>query len=587
MSAKNVWSEHPDLLWDLYDVLEATETGYTLVSRSTGLQKSAVPRAAIIEVDPSHLQNSSDLCSMNSLHEAPLIDLVRRRHADSSIFSKIGSEDIILSLNPYRRIPGLFENMDAYNRPLNSVASSHLAPHIYGTANCALKSLGECARSAVCVNQSILISGESGAGKTEASKAVINFLLHCDDGSEGSESSERNSSCERVKRVISSSTAIFEAFGNAKTIKNENSSRFGKFIKINYSESNRIVSAATETFLLERSRLVTAGADERNYHIFYMLLSALGESLGLNSAEHYNILTQGSCITLTDQTADMNTFGYLLEAFDDLKFSTEEVADIWRLLAVILNLGNLKLIGVEEGKEVLIEESGIAFDQIAESLGVIPALFKKSITTSRVHISKRSSVNIRILSLPDVENNLKGLIKWLYNKLFEWLVSKINDSYKNETVAAEGCIRFIGILDIFGFEILGVNSLEQLCINYTNECLQQQFNERVFSLEQEDYIREGVDWKQITFGDNQSKIDCIAKHPTGLLQQLEEYGSLNRKEDNPDMALLFQLNQNNDKVGNTSYVKSRFKDQYFTIRHFAGDVKYGKILYYLICRIRQ
>jgi len=577
MSAKKVWAEHPDLLWDLFDVVECTEVGCTIVSCSTGLSRTAVSPESLVEVDPSHLENSSDLCAMNSLHEAPLIDLVRRRYRAGMIFSNIGSSHVVVSLNPYRYIPGLFEIMDMFDKPLYSDDSSCLLPpHIYGTANIALKSLATGKSS-----QSILISGESGAGKTEASKAVVNFLIHCDTRRGSVLATQQYETCERVKRVLKSSTAIFEAFGNAKTIKNDNSSRFGKFIKLNYSDDCRILSAETETFLLERSRLVSAGADERNYHIFYMMISALRGELGLKAAEDYQILRQGGCTTLSDSTADTLTFEQLLRSFRELQFTSDTIFSIWRLLSVILDLGNLKVVETEEGQQVHIEDSLASLETLSGALGVHPALFKNALTTRRVLVANRASINTRVLSVTDAVNNIKGMIKWLYNKLFEWLVKEINEKYKNETVMSTESLRFIGILDIFGFEVLGVNSLEQLCINYTNERLQDMFNERIFVFEQEEYLREGLEWKPVAFSSNKSCIDCIAKQSTGILQQLEEYGSLNRKGENPDDALLTQFHQTNEKIGNSSFVKSRFKDQYFTIRHYAGDVVYGSRLYAL------
>ena len=587
---KKFWVKDASRLWDLCE--ETTEdSSFTLRSLSSGEVLSSCSRESMIPCEPSHLFDARDICLMNSLHEAPLIDLFRRKFEKDYIYSIIGQEDIVVSINPYKIIPRNRNNFAAFNVDSscnNASASSH-EPHIFSTANIALKSLNRNS-----LNQSIIISGESGAGKTEASKMIFNFLIHCDTA----KSADDASACEPVKKVFLHSNIIFESFGNSKTIRNDNSSRFGKFVKLYYSPDIRIISAVSETFLLEKSRLVHLSAGERNYHIFYMFLMSQAGNFGLTSVADFQILTQGRCLSRCSDGCfdeDRNAFSELLESFSVFEFSEEEIIGIWRLLAVILHLGNIQLSTPAEGSEVEIETVLVSLAQIAGWLGTEDFLLKNTLTSSRVVIANRSSLNVRILSQNDVNNNVKSLIKWIYNKLFEWLLKKMNAKSSNEGIADFSQARFIGVLDIFGFEILETNSLEQLCINYTNECLQLHFNHKIFVQEQALYVSEGmqniifydnnashcltcqihqlgVPWEYVSFSDNQSKIDLIAKASTGLLQQLEEFGSLNRKPD--DLALLVQLNQSADKLKNDSYVKSRFKDSFFTIKHFAGDVVY-------------
>lgn len=565
------WVKDDVRLWDLCRLKD--KENFTVESLSSG-QVHVLNMSDVVPCDLSHLADSHDICLMNSLHEAPLIDLLRRKYEKGSIYSMIGQEDIVLSINPYKSLPGN-ENFDVYNVNIDrdgGVAISR-EPHVFATANIALKSLSMTSDDSLkSKNQSIIISGESGAGKTEVAKMIFRFLLHCDASQP--EDTSRDGAYERVKRVLTNSTAIFESFGNAKTIRNDNSSRFGKFVKLHYSSDARVMNAVTETFLLERSRLVTQPKGERNYHIFYMLLQSQSGRFGLTFVEDFQILLQGGLSGRIEalSQADSVALEQLMESFTTLSFSTDEVDNIWRLLAVMLHLGNIKLSLPSEGSSVAMEPTLVKFEQISSWLGLEDYLLTRALTTSQVVIANRASINTKILSLADVENNIKGLIKWLYNKLFEWLLFKVNGQYVENSLPGPDPSAFIGVLDIFGFEILEVNSLEQLCINYTNECLQQYFNEKVFIQEQRMYLENGIPWQHISFNDNQCNIDLIAKPGTGLLQQLEELGSLNRKPD--DSALLTQFNQSNDKLNNSAYVKSRFKDTFFTVKHFAGDVVY-------------
>jgi myosin heavy subunit len=573
-----LWVEHPDLVWERADVLESYEHEY-LVKSTTSNLSFRYSKSKAYEVDPSHLVDYSNLCLMNNLHEAPLIDLVRRRYLNGQTYTKIGTDDIIVSVNPYENLPGANDYLNEYDTAIGD--DSKLTPHVYSTANIALKSLmgNDYFTDPINSNQSILISGESGAGKTEASKLVIKYLINHDD--KRNSSVDTNNTGSHLNSILTSSNWIFESFGNAKTIKNHNSSRFGKYLKLYYSSDNKLVSASAQTFLLERSRLVSYGPGERNYHIFYMLLnSAVASELGLKSVSDYIILNEGKSVTLKEENSDKDSLQHLMNSFRDLNFTQDEVSRIWKLLTVLLNLGNIKLSQVEEGVRVKLECEYTTLDEIAGDLGVPSPLFKNALTSCKVLINNRNSLNVKVLSISDVDNNIKGLIKWLYYNLFNCLISKVNIQFSNDqSLKVSDSYKYIGILDIFGFEVLSINSLEQLCINYTNERLQNYFNEAVFLIEQNEYQNQGVEWKEIAFKNNQSVLDVIAKPATGILQQLEEYSSLNRKPD--DMAMLSQIASTIEKSKSESFVK-KFKDQFFTIKHFAGDVVYGILLYYFI-----
>lgn len=434
-----------------------------------------------------------------------------------------------------------------------------------------------------CANQSVIVSGESGAGKTEASKHVMNFLISANQSILSSNSVMTSNAGlnvgDHIKGVLLESSVVLEAFGNAKTVRNDNSSRFGKYIKLNYTAENELVSAYTETFLLEKSRLVSVGQNERNYHVFYQLVrglaatdSSLMTELRLTSVDSFKMLIDGKCTVVESEESDKRDFGMLCNALSVLGFSQEDVSGLWRLLACILHLGNMTFTaGATENDQPGISSPSISMEELSALLGVTPDAFSSKISIQMIQVAKRGSVRIKILSADESSNNVMALLKWLYKQLFSWLVERINSAHAcadSERVVT----KYIGILDIFGFEILCRNSFEQLCINYTNERLQQQFNDYVFVKEQEEYAAEGLNWTTISYRNNQNVIDLISKKPNGLLVILEEHGMMNRKPD--DVALLNSFNQKQDRVSD-AYAKSRFGNDGFVVKHFAGEVNYS------------
>lgn len=287
------------------------------------------------------------------------------------------------------------------------------------------------------------------------------------------------------------------------------------------------------------------------------------------------MLAQGECCI---NSHDVSDYDDTIKALSRLQVSQEEIKQIIQILAIILHLGNLQFQVVdEESERVELSCPTIPMENLSNMMGLHPATLRLALTTQTMQVRGRASIRTKILSLDDVSNNSNALLKWLYSKLFDWIVRKINfcHSSKHESTAES---HFIGILDIFGFEILKTNSFEQLCINYTNERLQQQFNQHVFISEQEMYRSEGLEWKNISFKDNQPVIDLISstKKPLGLLQLLEEQGMLNRKPD--DLLVLGAFNQQHEVKGKDAsdilYSKSKFGNNGFVIKHFAGDVSY-------------
>lgn len=576
---QKIWIPTKDSSWELGELVSFDEnSGKVVAEGSAGVQ--TFDKSEVHRTDPSHFLDSDDLCSMNQLHEAPLMDCLRRRFLENKIYTNTG--DVLISVNPYKAIRGLYDNMLSYlDIPDDAeVSSAAKPPHLFKVANLALMELvfGKKAtsRSSVSRNQSIVVSGESGAGKTEASKRVMSFLIEADHDLTVSANSSQRASLklgDRIRKVLMESNIILEAFGNAKTVRNDNSSRFGKYIKLQYDLESRIVSAYTETFLLEKSRLVAIGTGERNYHVFYQLLRGckdkeLLSKLKLQSPEQYKLLTdeQGEAV----ESPDDKNFVELHSAMLTLGTTPEEMQHIWSIIAALLHLSNFQYKTTGEGP-VGIESPTMAIPEICEILGISPEMFVMRLTTQIIKVSNRSSVTTKVLNAHDVNNNVMALIKWVYSSLFAWLVRKINYSHCTMTTANVVAEKFIGILDIFGFEILQTNSFEQLCINYTNERLQQQFNEFVFEREQEEYAAEGLDWTSISYKDNQHVIDLISKKPMGLLVILEGQGMLNRTDD--DSALISSFNSAHDKKS-LAYERSRFADSTFSVRHFAGIVTY-------------
>lgn len=622
----------------------------------------------------SHLEDLDDLCLMNNLHEAPLLHILMRRLSCEKIYTNAGN--VLVSMNPYKPMDTLYDSplnyldIEKYNSsqgelpvsllsiPFPSASSSaspphsHLgssiadpftptpsspslnqSPHVYNIANCSLRALmgldnGNNQMTSAFIegssrhslphrtisNQSVVISGESGAGKTEAARRVLNFFIaangHLITNARNKEMGSETSKLIMNRKndlsiVLQNSNIILEAFGNAKTTKNDNSSRFGKFTKLQYTEDNVLVAAVTETFLLEKSRVVNTNMDERNYHIFYQLLSGinswdanLASDLQLTSLDSFGILFDAKHHNVENED-DGSKFLQLCNALESITCSREEIRGVFSLLGAILHMGNMKFSektpppattatsappsvddsGMVGGMHHLsqVDLSSMPMDKLSQLLGLNTQELVSAIVTQKlvVNVARRSSIKIKTLSPEEAKYNVWALQKWLYEKIFLWILAKINVAHSSTTPDLK-IVKFIGILDIFGFEILDLNSLEQLCINYTNERLQEQFNQVVFVAEKEYYMTEGLsNWQDVTYTDNRHLIELIAYKPHGLLPILEEHSLLNRRPD--DLALLASYNQIH-LVGtagvNGAYSLPRFGENGFIIKHFAGEVTY-------------
>lgn len=400
-------------------------------------------------------------------------------------------------------------------------------------------------------------SGESGAGKTESTKLLLQYLA----AASGKHS--------WIEQQIQETNPILEAFGNAKTVRNDNSSRFGKYINIYFSSKGAIEGGNIEQYLLEKSRIVGQNKGERNYHIFYALVAGLsGEEkrkLELNKAADYVYLNSGNMLTC-DGRDDSIEFADLRSAFKVLNFADSEVWSMFSLLAAILHLGNLKFKSLHSNN---IDSSEVAdplnANRIASLLGVNKSNLCEALTRKTMVVHGDTVVSP--LSASAAVDGRDALVKAIYGHIFEHIVEVINKTmHKDQQQSSKS----VGILDIFGFENFDSNSFEQLCINYANENLQQFFVRHIFKLEEEQYAKEGITWTNINYVDNQENLDTLGLKPMNLLSLIDEESKFPK---GTDITLLSKLHANHSKKNCYITPKSSHEHR-FGIKHFAGDVFY-------------
>lgn len=407
-------------------------------------------------------------------------------------------------MNPYKDIPiyGHDTIMSYKNKQREETR-----PHIYAITDLAFRSMLE-----EHENQSILVTGESGAGKTENTKKVIQYLAAVTSSTVSMPNNNHLKSPNlgdhpTFEQQILQANPILEAFGNAQTVRNNNSSRFGKFIRIEFGRSGQIAGASIDWYLLEKSRVIYQNPKERNYHIFYQLIQGLSKELkeAIILESDFNAYAY-----LRDSNKhvkgfnDKEEFKSLINSLKIMGFSSHEQNDIFRVMSAILNIGNIE-IGSERSDQARILNISQA-ERVCHLLGINSEQFARGLLRPKVKAGREWVHQSR--NAEQVKNTLDALAKSLYERTFGAIVDKINRTLERSNDNSS----FIGVLDIAGFEIFEHNSFEQLCINYTNEKLQQFFNHHMFVLEQEEYSRENIEWKYIDFGhDLQPTIDLIEK----------------------------------------------------------------------------
>jgi myosin-5 len=418
-------------------------------------------------------------------------------------------------------------------------------------------------------NQTIVVSGESGAGKTVSAKYIMRYFATRESPDQPSKRTRgKADTMSETEEQILATNPIMEAFGNAKTTRNDNSSRFGKYIEILFSQATDIIGAKIRTYLLERSRLVFQPLKERNYHIFYQLVAgatdAEKERLGLQSAEYFDYLNQGSAPVI-DGVDDKQEFDATRQSLTKIGVPPESQAHIFQILAALLHIGNVKIAASRQDSVLAPDEPSLV--KACQLLGIDAANFAK--WTVKKQLISRTEKIISVLTQQQAIVVRDSVAKYIYSSLFDWLVEVINNSLASEEVIAQAQ-SFIGVLDIYGFEHFAKNSFEQFCINYANEKLQQEFNKHVFKLEQEEYIREEIDWTFIDFSDNQPCIDLI-EGKLGVLSLLDEESRLPMGSDE---QFVTKLHHNFAGDKQKFYKKPRFGKSAFTICHYAIDVTY-------------
>ncbi|XP_071907469.1 myosin-2-like isoform X3 [Coffea arabica] len=451
------------------------------------------------------------------------------------------SDGSVLSVPIGELLPANPDILEAYRQNLVD------SPHVYTIADTAYN---EMMRDEV--NQSIIISGESGAGKTETAKIAMQYLAALGGGSSGIECEVLQTSC------------ILEAFGNAKTSRNDNSSRFGKLIEIHFSAVGKICGAEIQTYLLEKSRVVQLARGERSYHIFYQLCAgappSLRERLKLKEAKEYNYLNQSGCLAIHD-VVDAHKFESLKEAFNTLRIHKESQEQIFAMLAAVLWLGNISFQVIDNENHIEVVDNE-AVTNAASLIGCNAQDLMVTLSTRKIQAGKDSVA--KRLALQQAIDTRDALAKFIYSSLFDWLVDEINHSL---AMGKHRTGRSISILDIYGFESFKKNSFEQLCINYANERLQQHFNRHLFKLEQEEYELDGIDWTKVEFEDNHECLNLFEKKPIGLISLLDEESNFPKAT---DLTLADKLKQHLD----TNPCFKGERGGAFIIHHYAGEVLY-------------
>ncbi|XP_035888401.1 unconventional myosin-IXb isoform X4 [Phyllostomus discolor] len=501
---------------------------------------------------PRQQADFDDLCNLPELTEANLLKNLKHRFSLQKIYTYAGS--ILVAVNPFKFLP-------IYNPKYVKMYENHqlgkLEPHVFALADVAYYAMLR-----KRVNQCIVISGESGSGKTQ----TTNFLIHC------LTALSQKGYASGVERTILGAGPVLEAFGNAKTAHNNNSSRFGKFIQVNYLESGIVRGAVVEKYLLEKSRLVSQEKDERNYHVFYYLLLGVSkeeqQEFQLKQPEDYFYLNQHN-LKIEDGEDLKHDFERLKQAMEMVGFLPATKKQIFSILSAILYLGNVtykkRATGRDEGLEVGPPE---VLDTLSQLLKV-----KREILVEVLTKRKTVTANDKLIlpySLSEAITARDSMAKSLYSALFDWIVLRINHALLNKKDMEESvsCLS-IGVLDIFGFEDFERNSFEQFCINYANEQLQYYFNQHIFKLEQEEYQSEGISWHNIDYTDNVGCIHLISKKPTGLFYLLDEESNFPHAT---SQTLLAKFKQQHED--NRYFLGTPIMEPAFIIQHFAGKVKY-------------
>jgi len=494
-----------------------------------------------------------DLVDLPVLNETILLEKLQSRFQSGRIYTYVGG--ILIAINPFKYFP-------IYN-PKYVLSYQHkklgeLPPHIFAIADIAYHRMLKDRK-----NQCIVISGESGSGKTESTKLVLHHLTAL----------SHKTQATILERTILAAGPVLEAFGNAKTCHNNNSSRFGKFTEITYGADGVVCGAVLRKYLLEKSRIVAQGDSERNYHVFYYLLVGSNPSerqaLHLLNPEDYAYLNKSQCYTI-DRMDESYEFLRLQESMRSIGFCGDIPQKLFTALSAVLHIGNVEFVPKERTEDaVTIKDNGVV-DIVSDLLKVEKQVLVDAFTIRKT--VTRGEVLIRPYKESEAIATRDGMAKALYGSIFDWIVLQINQTLKSrhQPRISDITAYSIGVLDIFGFEDFEMNSFEQFCINFANENLQFYLNQHIFKIRQDEYITEGLHWDKVDFVDNESCLHLISGRPVGLINLLDEECSLSV---GTDESLLAKFNKHHSL--NNYYEKPPTKEPCFSVIHYAGAVKYN------------
>ncbi|XP_021062061.1 unconventional myosin-VI isoform X7 [Mus pahari] len=584
---KPVWAPHPTDGFQMGNIVDIGPDSLTIEPLN---QKGKTFLALINQVFPAEEDSKKDVednCSLMYLNEATLLHNVKVRYSKDRIYTYVAN--ILIAVNPYFDIPKIYSSDTIKSYQGKSLGT--MPPHVFAIADKAFRDM-----KVLKMSQSIIVSGESGAGKTENTKFVLRYLT------------ESYGTGQDIDDRIVEANPLLEAFGNAKTVRNNNSSRFGKFVEIHFNEKSSVVGGFVSHYLLEKSRICVQGKEERNYHIFYRLCAGasedIREKLHLSSPDNFRYLNRGCTRYFANKETDKQIlqnrkspeyvkagslkdpllddhgdFIRMCTAMKKIGLDDEEKLDLFRVVAGVLHLGNIDFeeAGSTSGGCNLKNKSAPSLEYCAELLGLDQDDLRVSLTT-RVMLTTAGGTKGTVIKVPlkvEQANNARdALAKTVYSHLFDHVVNRVNRCFPFEASSY-----FIGVLDIAGFEYFEHNSFEQFCINYCNEKLQQFFNERILKEEQELYQKEGLGVNEVHYVDNQDCIDLIEVKLVGILDILDEENRLPQPSDQHFTSVVHQKHKDHFRL--TIPRKSKLAvhrnlrdDEGFIIRHFAGAVCY-------------
>ncbi|XP_023380871.1 unconventional myosin-VI [Pteropus vampyrus] len=584
---KPVWAPHPTDGFQMGNIVDIGPDSLTIEPLN---QKGKTFLALINQVFPAEEDSKKDVednCSLMYLNEATLLHNIKVRYSKDRIYTYVAN--ILIAVNPYFDIPKIYSSEAIKSYQGKSLGT--MPPHVFAIADKAFRDM-----KVLKMSQSVIVSGESGAGKTENTKFVLRYLT------------ESYGTGQDIDDRIVEANPLLEAFGNAKTVRNNNSSRFGKFVEIHFNGKSSVVGGFVSHYLLEKSRICVQGKEERNYHIFYRLCAGasedIREKLHLSSPDNFRYLNRGCTRYFANKETDKQIlqnrktpehlkagslkdpllddhgdFIRMCTAMKKIGLDDNEKLDLFRVVAGVLHLGNIDFeeAGSTSGGCTLKNKSSQSLEYCAELLGLDQDDLRVSLTT-RVMLTTAGGTKGTVIKVPlkvEQANNARdALAKTVYSHLFDHVVNRVNQCFPFETSSY-----FIGVLDIAGFEYFEHNSFEQFCINYCNEKLQQFFNERILKEEQELYQKEGLGVNEVHYVDNQDCIDLVESKLVGILDILDEESRLPQPSDQHFTSAVHQKHKDHFRL--TVPRKSKLAvhrnlrdDEGFIIRHFAGAVCY-------------